>query len=68
MHACKQECLDPSQVHFVDWAGQEDIQDRQMRSRAEPAPRELFDPYAPLDPHDPGNLPLRPFHKIKPRR
>ncbi len=41
---------------------------RHARERAQPAQRELFDPYAPLDPHDAGCLPQKPFKKMKPRR
>ena len=42
-----------------------------QQSRIEPRqPRqpEIRDPYAPLDPHSAGDLPLRPFRKSKPRR
>ncbi|BDA41730.1 Condensin-2 complex subunit H2 [Coccomyxa sp. Obi] len=40
---------------------------RQARSRLQPAHRELFDPYAPLDHHDAGSMPQKPFKKMKPR-
>ena len=38
------------------------------QSRRETEKAELRDPYEPLDPHAPGDLPLRPFRKSKPRR
>ena len=40
------------------------------RSNPEPNPAPAFyDPYAPLDPHAPGSLPIRPFCKGRaPRR
>ncbi len=52
----------------MDCAGAEEGQMGHARSRMQPEHRKLFDPYAPLDPHDAGSMPQKPFKKMKPRR
>ena len=60
MHWCTAE---PGQQPWADQASDAHQQAAEPQAVAEEDDEEDYDPYAPLDPHAKGSLPIKPFKK-----